>query len=216
MSPVCCEAGGKAKEGRVKSEDLPVSDANRSFRDKGGRVPGFSLFPHLSPAVQQRIQSMKKHTITLTLTLLAGLPAGFSQRGTDSTLLDQVSISTNRMERKVQDAPRMVTVIQAKDLAASQCNSLGELLALQAGANVIGAAQMPGSNQSLFLRGTAAHQTTILIDGVRISDPSTPNGAVDLSEFSLADIERIEIVQGGHSTLYGNGALGGVVNIITR
>jgi vitamin B12 transporter len=159
---------------------------------------------------------MQRHTITLTLTLLAGLPAGFAQRGTDSTLLDQVSISTNRMERKVQDAPRMVTVLQAKDLAASQCNSLGELLSMQAGANVIGATQMPGANQSLFLRGTGSHQTAVLIDGVRISDPSTPNGAMDLSEFSLADIERIEIVQGGHSTMYGNGALGGVVNIITK
>lgn len=187
-----------------------------AFGTKAGGFRDLPCSPFFFPAVQQRIQSMKKHTITITLTLLAGLPAGFSQRNSDSTLLDQVSISTNRMERKVQDAPRMVTVIQAKDLAASQCNSLGELLALQAGANVIGAAQMPGSNQSLFLRGTAAHQTTILIDGVRISDPSTPNGAVDLSEFSLADIERIEIVQGGHSTLYGNGALGGVVNIITR
>ncbi|MBU6324936.1 MAG: TonB-dependent receptor [Bacteroidetes bacterium] len=162
------------------------------------------------------MMNRKKYTLWTTL-MLPGLvlQAQTAHRDTGS-MLDLVTVSAARTPEKLQEVPRMVTVLTAKDIAASQAQSLGEFLSMQMGASVIGAVQNPGANQSLFLRGTGSNQTTIMLDGLRISDPSTPNGAIDLSELSLADIERIEIVQGGHSAMYGTGALGGLVNIITR
>jgi vitamin B12 transporter len=133
-----------------------------------------------------------------------------------SGMMDLVTVSASRTSERIQDVPRMVTVLSSREIAESQAQSLGEFLSMQLGASVIGAVQNPGANQSIFLRGSASNQTVIMIDGLRISDPSTPNGAMDLSELSLADIERIEIVQGGHSAMFGTGALGGMVNIITR
>jgi len=156
------------------------------------------------------------HTFCALL-MLQGASLQAQTRFHDSVgLLDQVSVSAARIPEKLQDVPRMITVLDSRDISASQAQSLGEFLSMQLGASVIGAVQNPGANQSLFLRGLGSNQTTIMIDGMRISDPSTPNGAMDLSELSLADIERIEIVQGGHSAMYGTGALGGLVNIITR
>lgn len=133
-----------------------------------------------------------------------------------SGMMDLVTVSASRTTERIQDVPRMVTVLSARDIAESQAQSLGEFLSMQLGASVIGAVQNPGANQSIFLRGSGSNQTVIMIDGLRISDPSTPNGAIDLSELSLADIERIEIVQGGHSAMFGTGALGGMINIITK
>jgi vitamin B12 transporter len=181
-------------------------------------VDWVNLFHLFQLSARNPFTIMKRKTaITIAALAFSLMPAAHAQQPADTAgMLDQLTISTNRMESRVLEAPRMVTVITAKEMAACQCNSLGELLSMQNGASVIGAVQVPGANQAIFLRGAASHQTTILLDGIRISDPSTPNGAVDLSEFSLADIDRIEIVQGGHSTVYGTGAVGGVINIITK
>jgi vitamin B12 transporter len=81
---------------------------------------------------------------------------------------------------------------------------------------MVGSNQTPGTNQSLFMRGANSNQVLVLMDGVRITDPSSPNNAIDLSELSLINVERIEIIEGAHSTLYGGGAIGGVINIITK
>jgi len=157
------------------------------------------------------------HTLCLLLLLMnSGLLSGQIALNDTGSMLDQVTVSSARTPERIQEVPRMVTVLTWRDIAASQAQSLGEFLSMQLGASVVGAVQNPGANQSLFLRGAGSNQTTIMVDGMRISDPSTPNGAIDLSELSLADIEQIEIVQGGHSAMFGTGALGGLVNIITR
>lgn len=133
-----------------------------------------------------------------------------------SSTFSEVVITATRSEKKPAEVARGITVITAEEIQKLNYLHVGELLARQAGLYLVGAGQNPGMTQSLFMRGSNSNQTAVLIDGVRINDPSGVNNALDLSELSLADVDRIEIVRGSHSTLYGSSAIGGVVNIITR
>jgi vitamin B12 transporter len=139
-----------------------------------------------------------------------------AQDSLKTTYLDEVVTTAMRSDQPIIETPRSVTVINRDALEKSVYNSVGELLAKQSGIYVVGGNQTPGTNQSLFMRGANSNQVAVMIDGARITDPSSPNATVDLAELSLTDIERIEIIRGSHSTLYGGSAIGGVVNIITK
>lgn len=130
--------------------------------------------------------------------------------------LDEVIISASRIEEDPSLVGRNVTVISSEEIENSLHYSLAGLLAEQESIHMIGNNQTPGSLQQGFLRNSNSSHSVVMIDGVRISDPSTVNNSVDLSEISLAGIKRIEIVRGSHSTLYGSSAIGGVINIITK
>jgi vitamin B12 transporter len=130
--------------------------------------------------------------------------------------LNEVVVSASRFDQKILETPRSVTVINSDVIRNSVYNSVGDLLAKQPGIYIVGSNQTPGTNQSLFMRGSNSNQVVVMLDGVRITDPSTPNNAIDLSELSLTNVDRIEIIEGAHSTVYGGGAIGGVINIITK
>ena len=140
----------------------------------------------------------------------------FAQDSLKTTMLQEVVTTASRYNREIIEIPRSVTVITSDDIKAGVFNSVGELLSNYAGMYVTGANQTPGSSQTLFMRGAAGNQAAVMIDGVRINDPSSPNSALDLSELSLTNVDRIEIIRGSHSTLYGGAAVGGVINIITK
>jgi len=127
-----------------------------------------------------------------------------------------VTITATRTEKDVMDVGRSVTVISGDQLHQPGCNTLADLLSRQAGIFIDGTGQNPGNIQTLFLRGADDGHTVIMLDGVPISDPSNDHNELDLSELSLANVDRIEIVRGSHSTLYGSSAIGGVINIITN
>lgn len=155
-----------------------------------------------------------------SLSGLFGLVCAFGQSQiTDSVknyLIDEVMISATRFEKRVLEIPKSVSLITKQEIKNSGATNLSELLSTQENLNVIGSNQTPGSNQSFFLRGISGEQTVVMIDGIRISDPSSNTNSLDLSEISLIDISRIEIVRGAHSTLYGSSAIGGVINLITE
>jgi vitamin B12 transporter len=131
-------------------------------------------------------------------------------------LIDEVMISATRTEKRMLEIPKSVSLITKQEIEKSGATSLAELLSAQESLNVIGLNQTPGTNQSFFLRGISGEQSMVMIDGIRITDPSSVNNAVDLSEISLTGISRVEIVRGAHSTLYGSSAIGGVINLITE
>jgi len=158
---------------------------------------------------------MRKIFPVLLLYLVAPGLAG-AQDSTRTTMLDEVVVSASRTAQPIIEIPRSVTVIHEKDLRNSMYQSLGDLLNAQSGLFVIGANQTPGTNQNIFMRGANSNQVAVLIDGVRITDPSSPNAAIDLSEISLTNIERIEVIRGSHSTIFGGSAVGGVINLITK
>jgi len=130
--------------------------------------------------------------------------------------LSEVIVTATRSEKNPADVGRSITLITQGQMRNSIYNNVAELLSQQEGLYIVGTGQNPGMLQSIFTRGGASNQTTIMIDEVRITDPSGVNNALDLSELSFAGSERIEIVRGSHSTLYGSSAIGGVVNIFTE
>lgn len=106
-----------------------------------------------------------------------------------------------------------VVVIDAERIRASAADSLEDLLRREAGVQILrnGA---PGQNAGVMLRGAASGQTLLLIDGVRVGAATL--GAPEFDLLSLADVERIEVLRGPASSLYGADAIGGVVQVFTR
>ncbi len=105
------------------------------------------------------------------------------------------------------------TVIDAAEIAVSKATTVLDLLRTVPGLDVVQSGG-PGTVTSLFLRGTASAQTLVLVDGVALNSPFF--GGTDLSALSLANVERVEVVRGPFSALYGSEAIGGVVQIFTR
>ncbi len=170
---------------------------------------------------------MKRRYLSFSVVLVAQLfvtlsfSQAVSQEAThpDSTRVyrfPEVTITATRSERDVASVGRSVTIITNNEIKNSPCNSVAELLSQQEGIYINGTTQTPGSFQNIYLRGANANQTVIMIDGIRITDPSSTDNAIDLSELSLANVQRIEIVRGSHSTMFGSSAIGGVINILTQ
>ena len=130
--------------------------------------------------------------------------------------VNEVVISATRIVEYVADVPKSVTIIDMKKINSSIYSSVGDLLAREAGIQLIGGGQNFGVSQTMFMRGANSNHSIIMVDGVRICDPSTVDNGIDLSELSLTNIDRIEIVEGPLSTIYGSSAIGGVINIITK
>lgn len=162
---------------------------------------------------------MNKKTINvivgLGFTLLA-IPVrdAFSQEKINQ--LDEVVVTASRSPRKQSEIGKVVRVISAQQLAQSQGRTLPELLNNVAGLTIGGNGNHAGDIKALYLRGAAAGNTLILIDGIAVNDASTISGEYDISAISIDQIERIEILKGGNSTLYGSDAVAGVINIITK
>ena len=151
----------------------------------------------------------KKLCAALAATVFA--PAAFAD--TAAVALDPVIITATRTPVPESQVLAAVTVITREEIQRAQANDLAQLLATRAGLD-IGRNGGPGQPASVFIRGGNSDQTLVLIDGVRVN-PSSFGGAA-LALIAPEMIERIEIVKGPRSTLYGSDALAGVINIITR
>jgi outer membrane cobalamin receptor len=131
----------------------------------------------------------------------------------DPASMEDVVITATRTEQEILSVPQHVTVITAEDIEKSGVRDVAQILNRQAGLAVEDYGSL-GSVQSLRMRGSTTEQVLVLLDGVRLNNAQS--GTVDLSLLPVNNIERIEIVRGGTSALYGSDAVGGVVNIITR
>ncbi len=134
------------------------------------------------------------------------------------TVLDTVVVSATRSEQASVPTPASISVITADDIERSGARNVAELLRGRAGIQVRDMFGDGSSGVVFDLRGfgaTATSNTLILVDGRRLNN-GADIGAPDVSTISLKNIERIEIIQGSAGTLFGNQAVGGVINIITR
>jgi vitamin B12 transporter len=130
--------------------------------------------------------------------------------------LDEVVLVASRSPKKQSEIGKAVKVIGPEMLAKSQGRTLYELLNTVAGLTISGAGNAPGSAVTVFTRGAARGNTLILIDGIPAANASDLNNEFDISSIAINQVERIEILKGTNSTLYGSDAVAGVINIITR
>ena len=130
--------------------------------------------------------------------------------------LNEVVIAVTKFSQKQNETGKVITVITKEQLQKSAGKTLSEVLNEQVGITINGANNNLGTNQTLYMRGAHAANTLILVDGVPVYDASGETNQFDISNFSLYNIERIEIMKGAQSTLYGSDAVAGVINLITK
>lgn len=155
--------------------------------------------------------------VALALAWSALAPRASAQTPADTAARDPFElpglvVTATRVPLDRASLPTPVTVLTRQDLEDRGIRSVAEALRTVPGASVVRAGS-PGSQTSLFLRGGESDYVKVLIDGVPVNDPG---GAIDLADLSTAQVDRIEVVRGPVSVLYGSDAVAGVVQIFTR
>jgi vitamin B12 transporter len=131
-----------------------------------------------------------------------------------ATATQEVVVVANRAPAPLISVAQSVTVLTLPQLRADQEPALADILARTPGVALTRNGG-PGQTTSLSIRGADSDQTVVLIDGVKINDPSSPASGFDYSNLLVGDISRVEVLRGIQSVLYGSQAMGGVVNIVT-
>jgi len=151
--------------------------------------------------------------------LLAGGQTAFAQTSKDTTnhrQLDEVVVTATKYPVKQSLTGKVLDVITREQLDKNEGRQLTEILNEQAGIVIIGAQNTLGSEQDVFIQGAPNGTTLILIDGIPAYDPSGVTTNFDLNLINTDEVERVEILKGSQSTLYGSDAMAGVINIITK
>jgi vitamin B12 transporter len=150
--------------------------------------------------------------VTLTVVMLPGIV--LSEIDTEKNVTEVV-VTATRLETPDKKVASSVTVITAEDIEASGVNSVSEILNTIPGLEIfrLGGA---GQQSSVLLRGADPAHLLVLVDGFAVNDPGSPKGTFNWAHFMVENIERIEVLRGPQSTLYGSDAMAGVINIITK
>ncbi|HEX8301956.1 TonB-dependent receptor plug domain-containing protein [Sphingomonas sp.] len=114
-----------------------------------------------------------------------------------------------------ENVGRAVTLIEREEIERRQTVALSDLLGTTPGVTVSRNGGLGGFT-GVRIRGAEAEQTLVLLDGVRVNDPSSPGGGFDFGNLLAGSIERVEILRGANSVVWGSQAIGGVVNVVTR
>ena len=155
--------------------------------------------------------------ITISLLIINLFISSFayceSNNDNDIPQLKEIVVTATRVEENPLDVPQNVTIINEKQIEQSGSKNISDLLNKQAGLQISDYGP-EGAQKTVSVRGSTSAQVLVLVDGVRMNN--SQSGGVDLSLIPLDSIERIEIVRGGNSSIYGADAVGGVINIITK
>ncbi|MEO8230764.1 MAG: TonB-dependent receptor plug domain-containing protein, partial [Ignavibacteriota bacterium] len=162
-----------------------------------------------------------KFLFSLFISLFA-LHSGFSQQSiiqkTDTTgfyKLNEVVVTATKTNSNSLEIANSISVIDAEQISNSNANNVFDVLKNEAGVSFTRQGGN-GTLSNLYIRGANSSHTLVLIDGVEVNLTNDPSGVYDFSALPVDNIERIEVLRGPQSTLYGSDALAGVVNIITK
>jgi vitamin B12 transporter len=160
---------------------------------------------------------MKKALCILAVAALsvAAAPSDKTEKTSEKESDYSLVVTATRIETPGKEIASSLTVITREDMLRSKKATIPDVLESAAGATVVRSGGI-GAAASVMLRGANSEHTLVLLDGIEINDPMNPSRSCDLAHISIDQVERIEILSGPQSTLYGSDALGGVINIITR
>ncbi len=130
--------------------------------------------------------------------------------------LNEIIVTATKSPIKQSETGKVVSIITQEQLQKSFGKSLSEVLNQLPGITINGAGNNLGTNQTIYTRGASSSNTLILLDGMPLYDASGIGNEFDLNNFALDNVERIEVVKGAQSTLYGSDAVAGVINIISK
>ena len=148
----------------------------------------------------------------LSVFLLGSTSYGSAQ----SIVLPQIDVvSPTGIATPADQIANSVTVITGEELERDQRRTVPDALSTVPGLNIVQSGG-PGAQTSVFLRGANSGHTKIIVDGIDVSNPSNPNRIFDLGQLLTYDIDRIEVLRGPQSGLYGSDAIGGVIWITTK
>ncbi len=168
-----------------------------------------STCPMIPPAEIRRLCSL----VLIVATAHWGSVAAQAPGSAAAASLPPVAVTATRSAQSLADQLADITVIDADEILRSGAQSLPQLLQRQPGVEVT-INGGPGATSGAFLRGANRGQTLVLIDGLRVGSASV--GATSLEAIPLDQIERVEILRGPASSLYGADAIGGVIQVFTR
>lgn len=175
---------------------------------------------------KSRITARGSLLLFLTVFFLAVMMAGAENTAVAETPLEMeeadqeplkyhVVVTATRTEQPELELGSSATLISLEEMRRAGKRTVAEALAGVPGLDVLQSGGM-GTHTSVFIRGANTEHTLILVDGVEINDPVSPGRAGDISNLGLDNVERIEIVRGPQSTLYGSDAMSGVIQIFTK
>ncbi|WP_409998784.1 TonB-dependent receptor domain-containing protein [Bradyrhizobium sp. SZCCHNS2022] len=127
----------------------------------------------------------------------------------------RVAVSPTGIVTPVANVANAITIVTDRDIATQQARTVPDILSTVPGLNVVQAGG-PGGQTNVFVRGTNANHTKLIIDGIDVGDVTNGNGAFDFAHLLAADIQQFEVLRGPQSGLYGSDAIGGVISVITR
>ena len=145
-------------------------------------------------------------------------PAASPSSGSDDRAMGTAELGAFSPTLQLTPVSRIgssVTVITSQDLEARQNRTVPDALSGVPGLNLVQTGS-PGGATSVFIRGSNANHTKVLVDGIDVSDPASPTGAFDFGHLLTSGIDRIEVLRGPQSGLYGSDAIGGVIDIRTK
>ena len=157
----------------------------------------------------------KKQMVLLFLSTLGGR---FLSAQSDSVVkqMDEVVITASKSNLKQSQTGKIITVLDKELIRNNSGRSLSQLLNTQAGFFINGSNNTMGTNLDVYFRGSASGNMLVVIDGIPVYDPSQIDNSFDLNSIPLEQVERIEILKGGQSTLWGSDAVAGVIQIFMK
>ncbi len=152
-----------------------------------------------------------------TIALIAAtLAAPLHAAEADPALPDPtIVVTANRTPTPLARVGQSISIIDLPELERRQSQTVADVLRTIPGVTIARNGGL-GGVASVFIRGADSEQTVALIDGVKLNDPSTPGGGFNFGNLMIGNIERIEVLRGSQSVLWGSQAIAGVVNMITR
>lgn len=165
-------------------------------------------------------RSLRAAALSVAVLSLSAVPASAQRAAAEADTLDLVHVPPIVVTATRGETPgdRVASDVEVIDEAAIERHRWPTALDALREASGVAVAQSGGFGgvASVFLRGAPAEHVLVLVDGVAVNDPASPTGAFDFGNVAIADVERIEVLKGPQSPLYGSAAMGGVIQLFTR